>query len=403
MSLGQDFPALSAPCARLLASHDDAYLFAAGEDGCIVVFDAKDANGRVPMSENAGKMPWAEETLVTSQDLEERRAAVRELRDALAELQGSSQYSLRTKEVAFQEAVKRETRRATTELEQLRTQADLVAEEKADSEVEFGERLAAAEAAHRSEMQKREGMYQTKIMEEVEKYQALQAEVGAQRAKWQARRAQAATQHAAAVQRLMAECERRLEAVRARRSALQDDVEGGKRDWAEMRSQMEADLDEEALGTRRMYQERLDAERDAALKFKGENGIMRKKFASLQRDIEASRDAVKVTLERQDGLRRTIEGLERDIARLRGQIREHDATIGEKEKRTFELKKKGQELEKFKFVLDYKIRELKAQVEPREAEIGALRAQIKEVDAELEAYHKSNADLDALIGTLRAE
>ena len=403
MALGQDFPALSAPCARLLASHDDAYLFAAGEDGCIVVFDAKDANGRVPMSENAGKMPWAEETLVTSQDLEERRAAVRELRDALAELQGSSQYSLRTKEVAFQEAVKRETTRATTELEQLRTQADLVAEEKADSEVEFGERLAAAEAAHRSEMQKREGMYQTKIMEEVEKYQALQAEVGAQRAKWQARRAQAATQHAAAVQRLMAECERRLEAVRARRSALQDDVEGGKRDWAEMRSQMEADLDEEALGTRRMYQERLDAERDAALKFKGENGIMRKKFASLQRDIEASRDAVKVTLERQDGLRRTIEGLERDIARLRGQIREHDATIGEKEKRTYELKKKGQELEKFKFVLDYKIRELKAQVEPREAEIGALRAQIKEVDAELEAYHKSNADLDALIGTLRAE
>jgi hypothetical protein len=403
MVLGQDFPPLSAPCARLLASHDDAYLFAAGEDGCIVVFDAKDSNGRVPMSENAGKMPWAEETLVTSQDLEERRAAVRELRDALAELQGSSQYSLRTKEVAFQEAVKRETTRATTELEQLRTQADLVAEEKADSEVEFGERLAAAEAAHRSEMQKREGMYQTKIMEEVEKYQALQAEVGAQRAKWQARRAQAVTQHAAAVQRLMAECERRLEAVRARRSALQDDVEGGKRDWAEMRSQMEADLDEEAVSTRAVYQERLDAERDAALKFKGENGIMRKKFASLQRDIEASRDAVKVTLERQDGLRRTIEGLERDIARLRGQIREHDATIGEKEKRTYELKKKGQELEKFKFVLDYKIKELKAQVEPREAEIGALRAQIKEVDAELEAYHKSNADLDTLIGTLRAE
>ena len=180
-------------------------------------------------------------------------------------------------------------------------------------------------------------------------------------------------------------------------------MEGGKRDWAEMRSQMEADLDEEALGTRRMYQERLDAERDAALKFKGENGIMRKKFASLQRDIEASRDAVKVTLERQDGLRRTIEGLERDIARLRGQIHEHDVTIGEKEKRTYELKKKSQELEKFKFVLDYKIRELKAQVEPREAEIGALRAQIKEVDAELEAYHKSNADLDTLIGTLRAE
>lgn len=68
-----------------------------------------------------------------------------------------------------------------------------------------------------------------------------------------------------------------------------------------------------------------------------------------------------------------------------------------------QLKKKNQELEKFKFVLDYKIKELKGQVEPREAEIGAMRSQIKEVDSELEAYHKSNTDLDGLIGRLRAE
>ena len=387
----------------MLASHDDAYLFVAGEDGCVVVFDVRDANQRVPLSEYASKVGWAEETLVTSQDLEERRAAVRELRDAMAELQGSSQYNLRTKELAFQEAVRRETQRATTELEQLRAQADLRAEEKADSEVEFGERLAAAEAAHRSEMQKRESLYQTKIMDEVEKYQALQAEVGQQRARWQQRRAQSGEVHAGAVQRLMGEFERRLEAVRGRRTGLADDVEGGKRDWAEMRAQMEADLDEEALSTRRMYQERLDAERDAALKYKGENGIMRKKFSQLQHDIENSKEAAKTSLERLEDLRRTVEGLDRDIAQLRALIHNRDSTIGDRERRIYDLKKKNQELEKFKFVLDYKIKELKGQVEPREAEIAALRAQIKQVDAELEAYHRSNADLDGLIGAMRKE
>merc|ERR1712070_352610 len=64
-------------------------------------------------------------------------------------------------------------------------------------------------------------------------------------------------------------------------------------------------------------------------------------------------------------------------------------------------KKKNQELEKFKFVLDYKIKELKRQIEPREKEIADMRQQIEEMDQELEQYHKSNAALDLMIGELR--
>ena len=41
------------------------------------------------------------------------------------------------------------------------------------------------------------------------------------------------------------------------------------------------------------------------------------------------------------------------------------------------MKKKNQELEKFKFVLDYKIKELKKQIEPRENDIIAMTNQIK--------------------------
>ena len=49
------------------------------------------------------------------------------------------------------------------------------------------------------------------------------------------------------------------------------------------------------------------------------------------------------------------------------------------EKSIYELKKKNQELEKFKFVLDYKIKELKGQIEPRENDIREMKDQILEV------------------------
>ena len=56
---------------------------------------------------------------------------------------------------------------------------------------------------------------------------------------------------------------------------------------------------------------------------------------------------------------------------------ERDELIQDKERRVYDLKKKNQELEKFKFVLDYRIKELKQQVEPRENEISSMTDQIR--------------------------
>lgn len=60
------------------------------------------------------------------------------------------------------------------------------------------------------------------------------------------------------------------------------------------------------------------------------------------------------------------------------------------EKRIYDLKKKNQELEKFKFVLDYKIKELKKQIEPRENEIKVMKEQIQEVRAGAHTPHPSD-------------
>ena len=102
----------------------------------------------------------------------------------------------------------------------------------------------------------------------------------------------------------------------------------------------------------------------------------------------------------------------------------------DKEKRIYDLRKKNQELEKFKFVLNYKIQELKRQIMPRKKEIQVscwlrvatctyqsrlhptmlllwscfpqdMREQLKEMEVELLQYHKSNAALDLMIGELK--
>ncbi len=48
------------------------------------------------------------------------------------------------------------------------------------------------------------------------------------------------------------------------------------------------------------------------------------------------------------------------------ELAKKDKAIGKCEKKIYQLKKKTQELEKFKYVLDYKIKELKKDIAPRE-------------------------------------
>ena len=61
-------------------------------------------------------------------------------------------------------------------------------------------------------------------------------------------------------------------------------------------------------------------------------------------------------------------------------ISKKDIIIGEREKKIYGLKKKTQELNKFKFVLDYKIKELKKDIAPREKEISNLKEQTLKMD-----------------------
>jgi len=64
--------------------------------------------------------------------------------------------------------------------------------------------------------------------------------------------------------------------------------------------------------------------------------------------------------------------LEANIESQKAELSERDATIRDKEKRIYDLKRKTQELEKFKFVLDYKIKELKRDIGPRQLTLNKL-------------------------------
>ena len=74
-------------------------------------------------------------------------------------------------------------------------------------------------------------------------------------------------------------------------------------------------------------------------------------------------------------LNKQIEAHKQNIKSQVSELTERQTTISDKDQRIQALKIKTQELEKFKFVLDYKIKELKKDIKPCSESISSLREQ----------------------------
>jgi peptidoglycan hydrolase CwlO-like protein len=84
------------------------------------------------------------------------------------------------------------------------------------------------------------------------------------------------------------------------------------------------------LDIKNKYERRLREEKETNQKLKGETGIMRKKFTSLQKEIDDHKEEIKKYQVETTKLNNIIRNLEKDITGLKKEIQERDETIQDK-------------------------------------------------------------------------
>ena len=84
-----------------------------------------------------------------------------------------------------------------------------------------------------------------------------------------------------------------------------------------------------------------------------------------------------------------------------GELKERQTTIADKEIKIDDLNKRTMELEKFKFVLDYKIKELKHKIGPREKKIQGLNEKKTIMQNEVKHFLVVNKNLQLIVEDLK--
>merc|ERR1719291_1477298 len=159
--------------------------------------------------------------------------------------------------------------------------------------------------------------------------------------------------------------------------------------------QLEQDTDREI--------EELQDEQADKVRLRGQSGISKRHHEELKRQMQKKEEELRHHMEEARKKQETIDKLKKAGKENLNEIRERDKMIEHKEEKIYELKKQNQDLEKFKFVLDYKIKELKAQIDPKNDSIAEMKKQIQAMDSDLEDYHRKNKQLQVSIEQLQVK
>ena len=212
--------------------------------------------------------------------------------------------------------------------------------------MEYTEKIASLRKRHGSEIEQMETSYQKKIEAEAERYEALVKERDHGARRWDEQNVQLVESHEQFVAELAQEYEQKITDLHDDMRTLETEKRDIEDESEHVRGDMEEDADREIEEIKRKYEARLKDENRLKLRFKGENGIMKRKFSALQKDIEDQREEIKSMMEKEKELYEKIDALEGDIQASKKEIREREETIQNKEKRIYDLNKKNRELAK---------------------------------------------------------
>ncbi|KAK7099818.1 cilia- and flagella-associated protein 57-like [Littorina saxatilis] len=395
----QEHQGHGAAITKMKITYDDQYLITVGEDATILLWKIQDKEGRGLKRDK--EVGWAEEILITKSDLEEKNASMADLNSRVEELKMENEYQLRLKDMNYNEKMKELTEKFIQEMESLKTKNQVLKTDKDKEEAKHEEEMAELMEKHAKELQDLESANNQKLMLEYEKFQEQQAKMMKMQEDYDRQLQEMEESKERALEELTEYYETKLQEMSTKLEQSNDEARQQSREYEETKKQIEEDADREILDIKNKYERRLRDEKEANMRLKGETGIMKKKFTSLQKEIDDHKEDIKKLQAETAKLNNIIRNLEKDIQGLKKEIQERDDTIQDKEKRIYDLKKKNQELEKFKFVLDYKIKELKKQIEPRENDIKNMKEQIQEMESELERFNKQNTQLELNITELR--
>ncbi|XP_043683652.1 cilia- and flagella-associated protein 57 [Vespula pensylvanica] len=393
-----DFHLHSSDITKIALSYNEQYLVSTAKDGSLCIWRLYYADGKVTLDKG---LIYTNEVLIGKTDLEEKIQMISDLTVRMRELETEHAYRIRQMEGQHNDKMRELHQAYCAAIEELKDKINKLQEDHTNELNNINVEIVNMKNVHEKAMQQMEISYDAKLIVEYDKYQALEEKNNIMCQHYEKCLDDLKKDSADVLQQTIVKYEALVHEKKVQLVETQEEMEHQAHTQELLMAQIEDDADREIVDIRTNYENVLYEESQMNLRLKGEAGVLRNRYMASQKDIEELKRQVQRVQGEYAQFQKTIQELEKDVLDLKEEINERDITIQEKENHIYELKHSNQELEKFKFVLNYKIQELKNQIEPRDHEIRDLREKIHDIETELVNLHKTNVSLELQLHELR--
>ncbi|KEG09722.1 WDdomain 65 [Trypanosoma grayi] len=382
--------------SRVALTFDESMVVSVGDDGAVVFWDVV-APYRGPHKE----VEYARELFMARSDLEASTKAVVTLNTETNELKQRMLQQQIKRDRVHEEQIAKLDREYAEERARRIAQFEALKAEKNEQAIRFTEFMAEMEKKEKEDLHRTREDYSVKIESLRDRADRLRQLIDERQREHNAH-IEGIRENAARVRADDKENQRRIiREMDERHQQLLLEKEEDERQTDEYCALIEEDTDVEVVTLKEGVEKRRKEQEEEVAALRAANDALLSRENITKADLEAIKAEVREKLRHQATLEAQIEAAKRDIKALTHEFKDRGETIAEKERRVVDLKKKNQELEKFKFVLEYKIKELKSQIDPRDEEIRQAKSRLAEMGKEADQYTHSNEHLVLQIRNLR--
>ena len=386
---------------RIRVSFDDSFLFTVSQDGSLIIWDIKDRDVRTARRDkDLSSMPFSEEILITANDTEELHQMIENLRTSNRDMitNNKMQYEMNIQD--REDLIDKLREQLTNDAQQDKNKYDSLAESKREIEQQYEEKMRNLKDKYDNEKQEIETKQQQNFMIEVGRYQELSREKEIENKAAEDKIRNLEREHSNLLDRQKVEGEQQLKEEKLEIDRLKKENSDQRKRCGMIEEQLVTENKEEVDDHKSNNEKDTKAIKEESLKAKGKLTMAKRKEAMLKQEKERLEDDLKVKQEEYARQKQLIETQTERINRMKRQVDDKEKEIGDREKKIYELKQENQNLEKFKFVLDYKIRELKQEIGPREEEIAKMKEKTSVMDGRLKFLSSLNESLGGFMDEL---
>ena len=270
-----------------------------------------------------------------------------------------------------------------------------------DMERKYQEDIMMMMDNHRNELDRRMQDQAEKIEADHNRYMELKAQKEHDLNKFEMLMSEIYLKHETLMEDMHRDQQLEKDELEAQKKKLSAEIEEMIATHRDKREEVENNTWEQIEMIKEKNKEELISEIDIGMKYKSDLTLIQNEFR-VKKAEKTTLDQQKNEL--QEFLNKQV--ADTNIKKLQiesqmGELKERQTTIADKEQKIDELRKRTQELEKFKFVLDYKIKELKHKIGPRERKIQVLNEQKTKMQNEVKHFEVVNRNLQLIVQDLK--